>query len=206
MVEAVYAATRKELASSGYSRFSLSVVAKRAGVDHATVYRRWPTKGALVLAAVGATISVEDPPRPGSLRGDLLFLTRRLAAWVDSPVGAAVSRALAAELDDPEVLALSRDARLKLHVPWGAAVQRAIARGEVPAKTDPSLVAEVITGAVLDVFVRATRALDDRFLVGVVDLVLEGALRGGALPRPKSRSRATGRPPRSASLRRRARE
>jgi len=62
-----------ELQERGYDRLSLEAVATEAKASKATMYRRWPSKADLVLAAFIEGTRVETiPPRSGSLRGDLL--------------------------------------------------------------------------------------------------------------------------------------
>lgn len=188
VVESVLDTTREELARVGYSRLSLELVAKKAGVNKTTVYRRWPTKASLVIAAVSGALILDAAPEQATLREDLLILTRRLDAWVRTPEGSAISRGLAAELYQPEVLAASRATKLRVKEQWTAAVHRAIDRGELPSGTDPDLIFELITGAMVDAFVRVTHAVDDRFLTGIVELVVTGAVQGGAVPRGSARS------------------
>ena len=48
---AVLAATLEVLVETGYDGMTVDAVAARAGVHKTTVYRRWPTKAALVAAA-----------------------------------------------------------------------------------------------------------------------------------------------------------
>ncbi len=77
---------------------------------------------------------------------------------------------------------MSHTTRLRVKEPWSAAVRRAIDRCELPAGTDPDLIFELLTGTVVDAFVRVTHVVDDRFLAGIVDLVIAGAAHGGAVP------------------------
>jgi AcrR family transcriptional regulator len=182
IVETVLATTRAMLAHSGYSRLSVEEIAARAHVHKTTIYRRWPTKAALVVAAVTGALVLSDPPARGSLREDLLALSRWLASWMETPEGWGVSRALYSETDQAEVQLLGREARLKVREQWDYTVRRAIARGELPRETDASLVVEVTMAAVLDAFVHVTHVVDDRFLEAVVDLVVTGARHGGAVP------------------------
>jgi AcrR family transcriptional regulator len=179
-VEAVFKATRRELATTGYSRLSIEVVAKRAGVNKTTIYRRWPTKASLVVAAISGALVFEAAPAQASLRDDLLLLTGRVNAWVRTPEGTVVTRALAAELHRPEVFAMIRATRLNVREHWIAAVRRAVARGEIPPSTDPHLVFELLTGTMVDAFVRVTQVVDRHFLAAVVDLVIAG-LQSGAV-------------------------
>ena len=67
------AVTLELLRQHGYDRLTVEAVATHAKASKATMYRRWPSKGDLVVAAVteGTRGSVV-PPNTGSLRGDLL--------------------------------------------------------------------------------------------------------------------------------------
>jgi AcrR family transcriptional regulator len=58
---ALYEATVRELAESGYGRLTMEGVAARARTGKAAVYRRWSTKQALVLDALRHSL----PPLPG---------------------------------------------------------------------------------------------------------------------------------------------
>lgn len=182
VVESVFDTTRDELARVGYSRLSIEIVARKAGVNKTTIYRRWPTKASLVIAAISGALLFEATPEQATLRDDLLTLTHRLNAWVQTPEGTAVSRALAAELHQPEVFAMTRATKLAVKEQWTTAVHRAVDRGELPAGTDPDLIFELLTAAMMDAFVRVTHAVDQRFIEGIVDLVIAGAAHGGAVP------------------------
>src|ERR1051325_7702158 len=64
-----------ELASVGFHAPRLERIAKRAGVNKTTLYRRWGTREVLMLEAITERASVKVPiPDTGSLRGDLLIL------------------------------------------------------------------------------------------------------------------------------------
>lgn len=69
------AITLQLLQQHGYDRLSVEAVATQAKASKATVYRRWPSKADLVLAAfIEGTRMTNVPPNTGSLRGDLLAL------------------------------------------------------------------------------------------------------------------------------------
>jgi AcrR family transcriptional regulator len=69
------AVTLQLLQQHGYDGLTLDAVAATARASKATVYRRWPSKGELVLAAFTEGIrQVAVPPETGTLRGDLLRL------------------------------------------------------------------------------------------------------------------------------------
>ena len=73
---AILAATTEVLLERGLAGTSMDVVAGRAGVGKATIYRWWPTKEALALEALyhSWAVAVPDEPDTGSLRGDLAAL------------------------------------------------------------------------------------------------------------------------------------
>ena len=67
--------TLRLLEERGYDRLTLDAVAARARASKATVYRRWPSKAELVLAAfIEGVNQLAVHPHTGSLRGDLLEL------------------------------------------------------------------------------------------------------------------------------------
>ncbi|ART67389.1 TetR family transcriptional regulator [Mycobacterium dioxanotrophicus] len=67
------AITLRLLQEHGYDRLTVDAVAATARASKATVYRRWPSKGELVLAAfIEGIRQVAVPPETGSLHGDLL--------------------------------------------------------------------------------------------------------------------------------------
>lgn len=67
------AVTLQLLQQEGYDGLTVDAVAARARASKATVYRRWPTKAELVLAAfIEGVRQVAVAPETGTLRGDLL--------------------------------------------------------------------------------------------------------------------------------------
>ncbi|HUB57252.1 MAG TPA: TetR/AcrR family transcriptional regulator [Mycobacterium sp.] len=67
------AVTLQLLQEHGYDRLTVDAVAAKARASKATVYRRWPSKAELVLAAfIEGIRQVAVPPETGTLKGDLL--------------------------------------------------------------------------------------------------------------------------------------
>ena len=80
VVRAVMRATFEELAEVGYGALSIDDVARRAGVNKTTVYRRWPTKEDLVTTALLALPEEYFAmPNTGTIRGDLCEIACRTA-------------------------------------------------------------------------------------------------------------------------------
>ena len=86
--QAILRATIDELLESGYEALTMDRVAKRAGTNKNAIYRRWPSRAALAVAAY-RELNVGDQPLPdtGSLRDDALELLRRANRSWSSPAG-----------------------------------------------------------------------------------------------------------------------
>ena len=100
---AILRATIAEIDQHGYADLSIERVAERARASKASVYRRWPSKVALVLAAVYNQLpDTAAAPDTGSLRGDLLALFRSAAGLLAGPAGVAIRGLVGDALHDPE--------------------------------------------------------------------------------------------------------
>ena len=153
MRAAVLTATLAELAERGYAALTIEHVARRAGVHKTTIYRRWEDRERLVVDALTDHVAAEVPiPDTGAIATDLREHARALVGWLSSPIGRAV---MAATLSDaarvPEVAAVKRryfDDRYRRAEP---VIARAIARGELPADTDP---AELVKAMIAPIYLR----------------------------------------------------
>jgi AcrR family transcriptional regulator len=77
-------ATIDVLRETGYDRLTIDAVVARARASKTTVYRRWPNKAALVVAAFTHAIqNIPEPPDTGSLRDDLVILLDGLMTELD---------------------------------------------------------------------------------------------------------------------------
>ena len=106
---AVLAAARAQLADAGYSGLSPSAVAARAGVDRATLYRRWPTRARLAADAVmdlaHDAVRVRSTGHPPS---DLHTFAAEIAGLLAAPETVRLVAALAvARTEDPELQELT---------------------------------------------------------------------------------------------------
>ena len=126
--QALLDAAWDELRETGYVGFTIDGVARRAGTSRPVLYRRWPNRAQLVLAATRAHLSpirADDFPDTGQLRGDLLAELQISRSRAQS-IGPDVMNGLASELDQlpPSVLDI-------LPGITAAAVARAADRGEI---------------------------------------------------------------------------
>ncbi len=165
----------------GYEKVTIEAVARRAGASKATIYRRWAGKRDLVVAAVIAHQGGEvEPVDTGTLRGDLLVLTRRLVDTLTSSHGSLILALLQEAATDPDLCELIENgagqtgARLPDAVLCGA-----VRRGELSetARTYPY---DEVVGSVLIVRALVGYPMDETYLTHLIDAIVLPALRSVA--------------------------
>lgn len=174
---AVLAATAELLDEVGYESTTYDEIANRAGVHKTTVYRRWPSKPELVSDALDLHSEQHVPvPDTGALAGDLAALAEAVAANITSVGGARRSTSIIAAGAHSEELA-DRIHRFMLRrvTLTQPIVTRAIARGELPADTDPRVVIEALVGPIWFRLLLTGEPIDEDFLAALVTLVERGA-------------------------------
>jgi len=166
----------EELGRVGLERLSLPRVAERAGVNKTSLYRRWPTKDALVRAALERSMGqVHDVPDTGALATDLAALASAVAGFITSPRGMAVLRTVFVDGRRPRVQRLAETMWADAGAVPRAVVERAVARGELRADADVELLLFTLAGALLHrVFVERA-PVDEPYLARVTRLLLHGA-------------------------------
>lgn len=176
---AIFEATLAELAEAGYSRLAMERIAARAGASKASLYKRWPSRAELVVAALRHQIVEPEPaPNTGNLRDDLLTLLRRAAALLDGVFGEAVRGLMAETLTDPgRTAALRPNMFTRRDSLMREILARAAARGEIrPAAVTPQLVG--LAPALVDYhFLIHGAPIPDEVLTGIVDNVALPLLR-----------------------------
>jgi len=172
----IVAAAAKLLAEVGYDGLSMEMVAARAGVGKAAIYRRWPGKAALVLDTVRSRqLPLGAAPDTGSLRGDLLALYFALQAQLDDNALNHLAGVVVALRKDSE---LGDAVREQFTAAWVRGVceivQRAVDRGETAHAEDEflELFGRVGPSIVLLRFLLADGPIDAAFVEQLVDTVL----------------------------------
>jgi AcrR family transcriptional regulator len=186
VVDEVLRVTLEELGRVGYAALRVEDVARQSGVNKTTIYRRWPTKAELVDAAIREVKNVQEPPDTGSLREDLVTAALDLIELCASPERMGLIRMLHAEQEHPEVRAIRRALRDEHRARRQLMIDRAIARGELPANANGPLILETIFSPLSARLITAPEPTDETFVRSLVDLVLAGARAGAATlpPRP----------------------
>ncbi|MFB7666354.1 TetR/AcrR family transcriptional regulator [Kitasatospora sp. NPDC056138] len=161
------------LAQVGYERLTMDLVAQRARVGKATLYQRWPSKAELVVAALQDQHPAIGLPDTGSVAEDLRgLLLAWQAGWVERDRGLVLA-VLEASRSDPE-LARLRQERLSrpLFQAAQSVLERARARGQVPAQVDEELLVQLPFALVL----MRVLVLDEEPGRELIDRIVDGVL------------------------------
>ncbi len=146
---AILAATLRILQEQGYGGLTIEGVAVAAGVGRPTIYRRWPSKQALVVAALVESNQLALPsPDTGSLRGDLIEVQRRQVELMNAPNARRVTAGLIADLaTDPELAEkYVNDYLAPRRATVWQVLQRSVNRGELDAEVDFAFVYDLLVG------------------------------------------------------------
>lgn len=147
--EAILAAVFDVIAERGFSGLTVDAVATRAGVGKATIYRRWPTREDLVIAAASCVVTADELPDTGSLRDDLVaWYWERYRAKSDSTDGRLLGQVIVEATVNPELKKLMRTFKAERHRAVVEMVDRARARGEA-VDVDVAHLADVVSGGLM---------------------------------------------------------
>lgn len=177
----MFAAVQTVYWETGWSGFTIDAVAKTAGVGRAAIYRRWPTKIQLLIAALEQVSPLHDPINTGTTRGDLKELTHQLLTGYQSQAGLVALRVALDARVFPELLEpLTRTTSASRFATTRDIVRRAIDRGELPATTNITILLEMLTGAALSHILFSHKVIgppgsDAAYVEHLVDMVLTGA-------------------------------
>jgi AcrR family transcriptional regulator len=174
--ERIIEAAADLLRKRGFERMTVDEVAARAGVGKATVYRRWPSKDDLAVAAMERLYALEIPhPDTGSIRGDLAESYRSVLTFVGSPEGSAyLKMSIAESVRDDRIAALYRKATERAEESARVMFVRAKDRGELRPDVDLDCCVQWLGGIIASRTItgRSLPTLDD------VDHLVEMTLRG----------------------------
>jgi AcrR family transcriptional regulator len=175
--EAVLDAAFAELDEHGYGSFSIEGVARRSGVHKTTIYRRWPTREALLVYALDTRSDRDLPvPNAGSLQAELQQFGEVVLAKLTSKHGNALLKSLVSAVDE------SPDVREKVGKFWserldvGAGLlSRAVGRGELAPDFDADLLIEAFLAPIYLRVLFSQAPVTAEFLGQLIDLLLDGA-------------------------------
>lgn len=179
--QAILDAAWAELSETGYAGLTIEAVAARASTSKTVIYRRWPSRAALVLAAWNHQAPVPlDAPDTGSLRGDLIVLFTQIARRVDTMMSEMIAGVMGEAFRHPEVAELLRDRLQNAPLPgrFQAIVDRAAERGELAPTTVPARAARVPLELIRNEAMVCAAPITESAITELVDDVYLPLLRG----------------------------
>jgi AcrR family transcriptional regulator len=175
-------ARRKALAAAtdliverGVGNLSIEEVAARSGVAKTTIYRHWPERASLIIDTVRATFEHVGTPDTGSVRDDLLaFFGGLIRADLSGKHARLMPCLIDAASRDPEIELLLDRIGAERQQPVRTIVERAQARGELPADLDLEIVVGTIVGPIVFRKLIWRQPIDQHYVEGCLDVALAG--------------------------------
>jgi AcrR family transcriptional regulator len=162
----------------GYRKLTIEAIAARAGVGKQTIYRWWPSKGAVVLDGFLAAVN-ENPddlslPDTGDVAADLRGVVRAIVAELADPTLSGTTRALMTEMqDDPEFADMVRERLLAPQLDAIAdRLRTAQQAGQLRADLDLPVAVELIVGPLYHRWLLRTAPLTGAYADTVTALAL----------------------------------
>ncbi len=169
--------TLQLLQQHGYEGLTVDEVAATAHASKATVYRRWPNKAELVLAAFIEGVSADaEPPNTGSLREDLICIGDAVCA--QSKKHAGTLRAVLGEASRNPGLhdAMQRQLVDQRRAMMKTVLMQAVDRGELDAEALNSELWDLLPGYLIFRSVIQDRPATRRTVRAIVDELIMPSL------------------------------
>lgn len=146
---AILNAAMEILVERGYRGFTMDEVVTRASVSKATIYRRWPSKELLAIAAVDRLPEL-TPADKGSIEENLFAIVNEFTDFFQNTALGTVWPTLVSERSrNPELKAALDATTDRRRTPTKIVLSRAIEQGELPADLDLDLAVDLIMGPVM---------------------------------------------------------
>ena len=179
----VLRAALEVLTERGFPGFTMEAVALRAGASKTTVYRRWPSRSALLVAAMDEAFQPLETPTTGDLRGDLLALMVASKALLGSqPFPRLLAAVIDAAEQDASLAGLHFELTERRREPFRAVLAEAAARGIISPTVDLELAIDLLVGPAFYRRFVAHRPFPPGYARDVVDLVLAALATTGLQP------------------------
>jgi AcrR family transcriptional regulator len=174
--QAIIEATLDLFGEEGFEGVCVEAIAARAGVGKATIYRRWPNKEELLLAALGSLKSPFPEPKGVSVRDDLIAMLEVMCADKADPRKARRYALLLGEGEKyPRLMKRYKETVVEPRRDvMRSVIRRGIETGELRPGTDVEVAVLALSGAVMAREKSADGTFDGDFPARVVDGLLLG--------------------------------
>jgi AcrR family transcriptional regulator len=174
---AILQAAGRLLLAEGMGAFTIERVAAVAGASKMTIYKMWPSKGALALAGYFATVEPTLAfPDTGDIEADL---TAQLTAFVqllrDTNAGPVIAGLIGQAQTDPD---LATAYQQQYSQPRRTAAVKAIScaqtRGQIQPTADPEILVDQLWGACYHRLLLPDQPLTEQFAEDLVHNLFHG--------------------------------
>jgi AcrR family transcriptional regulator len=175
--DAVLAGAGQLLLQAGIKGFSIEGVARLSGASKVTIYKWWPSKGALALDGFYTLVSPSiDTTLTGDVGQDLVTqVSAVLALFRDTAIGPILAGLIGEAQRDPGLAAAIRERWLEPRRRCGVAIlEAAQAAGQVGADLDPTTVLDQIYGPIYLRLLIGHAPLTDDLAATLVRTILSG--------------------------------
>lgn len=174
--DAVLRATVELIGETAYAELTVGAIAVRAGTSKPAIYRRWPSKAALVHEAVFPLDAGTELPDTGTLFGDIREMVRRTLAVFSTPAARAALPGLVGEMAADPALHTSLLERFGdiLVRGLGDHLDAAVQRGEMRADVTAGDLAESIAGITFVALHSRGAVPDDAWIERTATLIVRG--------------------------------
>lgn len=165
------------IGESAYDKVSIEAIAAEAGVGKQTIYRWWPSKGAVVLEALDDSLQrVVDFPDTGDLVEDLRTQMQGVVQLLGATrVGRVYQGVLAAAQSDPDLSRAHLDQIIEPATVAGRdRIARAVERGELRDDADVQTLIDLLYGAIYYRLLLHTRPLTPEQIDHALDITFNG--------------------------------
>jgi AcrR family transcriptional regulator len=146
--DAILDATFDLLRAGGGVGLTIDAIAEAAGVGRQTIYRWWPSKGAVAAEAMArGARAIASPRDTGSWPDDLTqFLIDSFAGLENPGLRRALRQLISAAQTDEHVAEMLAGFTAQRRAALRALLERGLARGDLPAGADLDLLVDVAYG------------------------------------------------------------
>ena len=169
------------LVEIGFAAVTIEGIAARAGVGKQTIYRWWPSKGAVLLEALDRVAATAAAfPDTGDIVADLRTTFGDIVRFqADPDLGRPLAALIGEAQHDAAIGPLLQERFFRpRRAPIVARLRRAQEAGELPAAADAETLVELLFGALFHRLLLGSGPLDAVYASLVVDVVIEGARSG----------------------------
>ena len=177
-MDAILKAAHALLEEKGIGGFAIEAVAARAGVAKTTIYRWWPTRGALAVAGfLAETAPKISYPDTGSVLTDLTLQLERVASVYAGTSGRVLAAIIADGQRDPSTIAAFTEGYAKPRREEAKKILKAgVARGELRSDIDLDVALDALYGPIYYRMLVPLGPLNEEWMRALISHVMSGLL------------------------------